>query len=263
MNPNPSAASKLFCFCNYTITLLMICITGYLFLLSIYGDCMINAYIGYETTVYLTDSPFFQISSILLVLLICVLINSHSGIIQFLSRYKKVILIAIHIILAVSMSAVILLTKYQPTAAQAWTLDAAQHLLDDDYSFWEHSGFNYIYPVLNALTLYLVPFVFLFGTTGGAIAFQLFNLVMLLLASRSLYGFCKETHLNAGKTVLAFIIYLPMGFYIFFIYGNIASLSLSLFSIWQFARFLSSNRKKISSSMQSQLHWQSLSRKRL
>lgn len=205
---------------------------------------MINAYVGYETTVYLTDSPLFQISAILLLLLICVLCNSHPGIMQFLSRYKKGILIAIHIFFAVSMTAVIMLTKYQPTAAQAWTLDAAQHLLDGDYSFWEHSGFNYIYPALNGLSLFLVPFCFFFGKEGAVVAYQLFNLVMLLLASRSLYGFCKETHLNPGKTVLTFIIYLPMGLYIFFIYGNIASLSLSLFSIWQFTRFLSSNNKK-------------------
>lgn len=244
MNSTPATTPRLFRFCNATITFLMVLITGYLFLLSIFGDCMINAYVGYETTVYLTDSPLFQISAILLLLLTCVLINSHPRIIQFLSRYEKVILIAIHIVFAVIMSSFILFCKYQPTAAQAWTLDAAQRLINGDYSFWEHSGFNYIYPVLNALTLYLVPFVFLFGTDGAAIAYQLFNLAMLLLASRSLYGFCRETHLNAGKTALTFIIYLPMGFYIFFIYGNIASLSLSLFSIWLFTGFLSSNSKK-------------------
>lgn len=244
MNSTPSTSPRLFRFCNTIITFPMIFITGYLFLLSIFGDCMINAYVGYETTVYLTDSPLFQISAILLLLLICVLSNSHPGIMQFLSRYKKGILIAIHIIFAVSMTAVILLVKYQPTAAQAWTLDAAQRLLNGDYSFWEHSGFNYIYPALNGLTLYLLPFVSLFGTDGAAIAYQLFNLAMLLLASRSLYGFCRETHLNAGKTALTFIVYLPIGFYIFFIYGNIASLSLSLFSIWRFTRFLSSSNKK-------------------
>ena len=244
MNSTTATYPRLFKFCNTVITFFMIVITGYLFLLSIFGDCMINSFVGYETTVYLTDSPVFQISAIILLLLIGYLIISHPQVVQFLSRYNKRLLIGIHVIFALVMIVFIILCDYQPTAAQAWTLTAAQNLIDGDYSFWEHSGFNYIYPVLNALTLYLVPFVFFFGKEGAVIAYQLFNLAMLLLASRSLYGFCRETHLNAGKTALTFIIYLPMGFYIFFIYGNIASLSLSLFSIWRFTRFLSSNRKK-------------------
>lgn len=243
---------KLMKFCNNTVTVIMIVLTGYLFLLSIFSTSMITghettaagALEGFhnESTAYLTDSPLLHISAIVLMILLGYLISTHlhktSGI--HISR----ILLGIHALIAIIMLIFILICNYPPVAAQYWTLDSANRLIHGDYSFWEHSGFSYIYPMLNSLTLFLVPEVFFFGMEGGATAFRIFNLIMLILSSYFLYGFCKETKFNGTAVSFLYILYLPLSLYIFFIYGNIASLSLSILAIWMSVRYLTHHKTK-------------------
>lgn len=151
-------------------------------------------------------------------------------------------LLIIHILVAVLMLAAILICRYQPVADQFSSLYSALHLLDGNYSSWQFAGYLYTYPALNSLVLLFVPFVALFGVEGGAFAFQIFNLIMLLLASYSLYRFCKTVGLNSTVTSILFILYLPMTFYCFFIYGNMISLSLTMVAFWKIADFFKSNR---------------------
>lgn len=227
-------------FCNTIIHTLMTLILSYLFYLSVFGSSMFNAYIGDETTVYLTDQPFLHLSVILLIFLSGYLLFLH---LKTTTRIFAVIqsphfLMWIHILITVLMLIAIFVCRYQPVSDQFNCLYSAAYFFEGNYFSWETAGYLYIYPSLNGLTLLCVPFVALFGTEGGAIAFQVFNLIMLLIASYSLYRFCKSVGFNSTAVSLLFILYLPMTLYCFFVYGNVASLSLSILSLWKIADYL-------------------------
>lgn len=232
--------SRLQLFCNAIVCALMILILGWLFYLSVFGSSMFNAYISDETTVYLTDYPFLHISAILLIFLSGYLLFLHP---QTTARILTVIqnahiLLIVHILVTVLMLIAIFICRYQPVSDQFNCLYSAMYFLEGNYFSWETAGYLYIYPSLNGLTLLCVPFIALFGAEGGAIAFQVFNLVMLLMASYSLYRFCKAVGFNSTTVSILFILYLPMTFYCFFVYGNTASLSLSILSLWKIADYL-------------------------
>ncbi len=227
-------------FCNITIRTLMVLILGFLFYLSIFSSSMFNAYIGDETTIYLTDQPFLHLSSIFLIFLFGYLLFLHP---QTAKRIFAVMQnfhfhLMIHILVTILMLIAIFVCRYQPVSDQFNCLYSAAYLLEGNYFSWDTAGYLYIYPSLNGLTLLCVPFVALFGAEGGAVAFQVFNLIMLLIASYSLYRFCKSVGFNSPVVSLLFILYLPMTFYCFFVYGNTVSLSLSILSLWKIADFL-------------------------
>lgn len=222
----------------------MILILSWLFSLSIFGTCMINRFNGYETTTYLTDAPLLHVSAILLIFLSGYLLYLHpQKMLKILNTMQNThILLIVHILVTVLMLAAILICRYQPVADQFASLYSAHNFLEGNYTSWKFSGYLYNYPMLNPLVLLFLPFVALFGIDGGAVTFQVFNLAMLLLASYSLYRFCKIVGLNSVVTSILFILYLPMTFYCFFIYGNIASLSLIMLAFWKIADFLKANR---------------------
>lgn len=229
-------------FCNIAITLIMTILTGYLFLLNIFNTCMINSYAGYEKTAYLSDSPLFHIAAIVLVFLLGYLINSHLRIPS--EQMLRRVLIIIHIIMAIVMLYAIFTYNYYPVYDQLNTTKAVYELINSDYSSWEYAGYNYIYPAQNSLVLFLIPPIYLFGMQGGIIAFRVFNLIMFFFASYSVYEFCKEIKINSVMTSVLYICYSPLALYTFFIYGNMASLSLSLFAIWMAVKYLNSRKIK-------------------
>lgn len=240
MFPKIQNRPRLHRFCNTLVSTIMILILSFLFYLSIFGSSMFNAYIGDETTVYLTDQPFLHLSAIFLIFLSGYLLFLHPHITTriFAVMQNPHFLLMIHIPVTILMLIAIFICRYQPVSDQFNCLYSAAYLLEGNYFSWETAGYLYIYPSLNGLTLLCVPFIALFGAEGGAVAFQVFNLVMLLMASYSLYRFCKTVGFNGPSVSLLFILYLPMTLYCFFVYGNMSSLSLSILSLWKIADFL-------------------------
>lgn len=240
--------SKFLQFCNITVTVIMIIFTGYLFLISVFNTSMINFYEILEDyslsekTVYLTDSPLFHIAAISLIILAGYLIAPY-----FRIRSKetaKHILIAVHIVVFFVMLISIFVYNYEPIYDQYNVLKTTYNFINGHYYDWQKGGYNYMYPGLNSLILSFVPLVYVFGLDGSIIAIRIFNLGMFMLASYSFYGFCKETKLNSFITSVIFILYMPTALYIFFIYGNMASLSLSISAIWLAVLYLNHKKKK-------------------
>lgn len=231
-------------FCNTTVRVIMILLLGWLFYLSIFGTCMLNYYLGNETTAYLTDQPFVHLSAILLIFLLGYLFLKHKNTTSsILDAVRNThILVIVHILVAVSMLAAIFICRYQPVSDQYTYLYAAKQFLEGDFTSWQIGGDLYLHPALNGLTLLFVPFVAVFGAKNAAIAFQVFNLAMHLLASYALYRFSKSVGLRSFATSLLFILYLPFTFYCFFVYGNTASVSLCIVSLWKIADFMKEKR---------------------
>lgn len=224
------------------VTVFMTAITGYLFLLSIFGTSMITFYSGYETTFYLTDSPLLHISAIIMTFLIGALAAPYIR--MFSERMKKNGLIIIHSVMFVLMLFSIFSYAYYPVWDQMDIMNSINGIINSDYSSWKHAGFMYIYPGLNSLVLLLTPPVYLFGFRGGIIAIRILNLVMFFLSSYSVYQFCKEIKVSGIITSILYVCYLPLMLYVFFIYGNITSLSLSTFAVWMAVRYLNDGQKK-------------------
>ena len=235
-------------FCNSTVTVIMIILLGYLFLLSIFDTSMlawttmISEDGTTEKTMYLTDDPIFHITAIALIIMLGYLIVSKCK--KLSPKTLKMILIIVHVAVAIALFACILIFDYMPVNDQHTVLDSADKLVHGDYSPWQSGGKNYIFPWLNSLTLLFALPVYLFGINGSIITIRIFNIGMLLLASYSLYGFCKECGLKSAVASLGFILYLPVSLYIFFVYGNLACMSLSMFSIWMAVRYLNHRRKR-------------------
>ncbi len=232
--------------CNTVIRIILVVILGYLFLLSIFGTCMLNFETGSEATAYLKDYPTLHVAVIIMLFLFGYLISRHAAVrdrIRSIMQNRR-FLLAVHIAVAAVMLSAILICRYQPVSDQFNCLYSADHLLNGNYSSWEKNGYLYIYPELNGLTLLFTPFVAVFGVLNASIAIQIVNLLLLLLASYSLYRFCGCVRLNGAAASICFILYLPITFYIFFVYGNMASLSLSVFAIWKAAEYLREERAK-------------------
>lgn len=243
-------ADKFQRFCNAAVTIIMIILTGYLFLISIFNTSMINfaeiifsdSWVACEKTVYLTDNPLVHIAAISLIFLCGYLINVRIHTPS--EKMMKRILITIHIIVFFVMFISIFLYVYEPVFDQYTTLKATYNLINSWYYDWQIGGVNYVHSWMNSLVLFFTIPVYLFGMHGSLIAIRIFNLVMFILASYSFYGFCKETKLNSVAASLIFVLYLPASLYVFFIYGNMAGMSLSVFAIWKAVCYLNHKCKK-------------------
>lgn len=240
--------NKFLQFCNIAVTIIMIILTGYLFLLSIFNTSMINFYeilgnyLLSERTVYLTDSPLFHVTAITLIILAGYLLAPRLHMLS--QKTVKRISFAIHIFIFLLMLISIFVYVYVPIYDQYNVLKTTYNFINGHYYDWQKGGYNYMYPGLNSLILSFSPLVYIFGLDGSIIAIRIFNLFMFMLASYSFYGFCKETKLNSYITSIIFILYMPTALYIFFIYGNMASLSLSVFAIWMAVLYLNHKKKK-------------------
>lgn len=235
-------------FCNSTVTVIMVILMGYLFLLSIFNTSMLawttmlSEDGTSEKTMYLTDDPIYHISAVVLIIMLGYLIASKCK--KPSKKTINKILIIVHVVVVIVLLACILFFDYRPIDDQFAVLDSADKLVHGDYSPWQIGGNNYIFPWLNSLTLLFAMPVYLFGIYGGIIAIRIFNIGMLLLASYSLYGFCEECGLKSAATSLGFIFYLPAALYVFLVYGNMACMSLSMFGIWMAVRYLNHKKRK-------------------
>ncbi|MGN0482434.1 MAG: hypothetical protein ACI4HI_02665 [Lachnospiraceae bacterium] len=137
-------------------------------------------------------------------------------------------------------------TQYVPRADQEYVLDAAYQLKIGNYDMWKKGGYMEMYSNQNGIVLILYLFSLIFGDKNF-LAFQLLNAVVLVVLMKQMMdisgvlGTSKTGQLVVG---LLQIIYCPLLFYTFFVYGNIIGLSLSLFAIQSEWNYFDSKEKK-------------------
>lgn len=137
-------------------------------------------------------------------------------------------------------------TQYVPRADQEAVLEAAYQLKQGNYELWQKGGYMEMYGNQNGIVLILYLFSLLFGDKNY-LAFQLMNAVVLVILMKQmmdLSGLLGLTKAGQLVTGVLQIVYCPLLFYAFFVYGNIIGLSLSLFAIKAEWNFFDTKRKK-------------------
>lgn len=106
-------------------------------------------------------------------------------------------------------------------------------LLDGDLTFWLLNGYINKYPNNNFMAMYVYYIFKCFGSDGGVLAAELFNIVYWLVFAAALYG-CLKILLpceNAGVRrigLLCSVMFLPLLFNLNNVYGTIPGLALSV-----------------------------------
>lgn len=134
----------------------------------------------------------------------------------------------------------------QPKSDPAKVLNAAEQLLEgDSSSFTDPEGYMFRYPFQNGILLLDAGLLCLFGD-GAYLAFQVLNLVAAVGISDAIGRISEETlcHKNEGYWIRIAILLQPvLFFYITYLYGTLLSLACILYAAWFEIRFLRSGGK--------------------
>ena len=188
----------------------------------------VNAHVNIYEQVTLTDDiPILSIIVfLLLVLFISYLFNHYNF------NFKKIFIILLFLL---SIINVFLIFKWnvQPMYDQQSVLQAASDLRNGNLGMFSKSGYVGIYPHqlgLISIFYFLSYFIGIYNFK----AIQIINVVFLLISYFSIY---KITDLifsdSRTNSILMFFIllFVPLSFYVIFVYGNIFGLAFSLLAI--------------------------------
>lgn len=227
------------------VNVIFIIIVGIMLLFSIFYTSEIKSK---EITEYTLDNPIIQIGAIVV----------FSGIVIFLKNNKlkmlknvkinKNIIIAIVAIWCIACVMWVFSTGYKPKADQKYVLKIAEQIENKDFSSMEEGGYLYKNPHQLGLVIYFNFFVKVFkNSTNVNIAIQIANIFALLIAFICIYKITKIT-LNTkrgGKyTLIGLILFIPISFYITFMYGNLTGLACSMIAVLFEVLYLKNEKKR-------------------
>lgn len=192
----------------------------------------LNAYTSVdEKTTIISDNPFKMIIYFILILVGLFFIRRYYQL-QKSMPYKKLFFIVSLIVLIVSCY-VIFFHNIFPVADQQDILNAATGLKNGDYSYFLPTG--YVGKCTNQAGIVMILYYlsFIFGDNNYQI-FQFINIFGLLL---SYYCICEISEISFGDdelkkwTLILLLLFVPLTWYIVFVYGNILGLAFSLYAV--------------------------------
>lgn len=123
-------------------------------------------------------------------------------------------------------------TLLPPLHDQYFVFYGAKEFLEGDYTRWQPGGYLYMYPFQNTLMLFYTVFHLIFGEQA-LLAVELFNLLCWYLG---ILAVCSLTESYFGEaaakwTYVALLGFLPMWGYVTYIYGTVPGLCFGLWGI--------------------------------
>ncbi len=191
-----------------------------------------NAYTSVdEKTTIVSDNPFKLILYFIAVLIALFFIRRYYQV-QKSMPYRKMFLIVSLITLVVSIY-VIFFHNIFPVADQQEILNAASGLKNGDYSYFLPTG--YVGKCTNQAGIVMILYYlsFIFGDNNYQV-FQLLNVFALLL---SYYSICEISEISFSNdelkkwTLILLMLFVPLTWYIVFVYGNLFGLGFSLYAV--------------------------------
>lgn len=209
-------------------------ITFYLFVISIFGTCVM-CYTD-DHIYYIKDFAGVLLAG--LFFLVAVLELFYRKILWNEKKIKK-ILIVITIVWIGLMSVLILAMQLSTTYDQTFVYQAAGELIRGDYTKWQVDGYLYIHPYQNGLVLLEVPFVAMFGDKAYLVI-QHVNIFIWISTMYAVYLIAKRFwgKKTAYLTYFLLLAFVPMWSYVTFVYGTIPGLACSVWSIYMALRFM-------------------------
>ncbi|MCM1561830.1 MAG: hypothetical protein NC123_20205, partial [Butyrivibrio sp.] len=238
-------------FCKNFIYIMFSVIVLYLFVLSLFGTCVM-AYTD-EHVFFIKDFPILMLSG--LVFLVIFMAwgrgraaakraqleqdQAENGI--FAGRQEK---LQKRIFLAGTLCWFVLLTVWiwktllPPMHDQYFVFYGAKEFLEGDFTRWQPGGYLHMYPFQNTLMLFYTVFHLVFKE-HAVLAVELFNMICWYLG---ILAVCRLTDSYFGKTAAkwtyaALLGFLPMWGYVTYIYGTVPGFCCGLWGIWQERKF--------------------------
>lgn len=228
-------------FLIYIIEIICILILSFLTVESIFKTCSIN---GKETTSYLLDNPLIHIITICMTILIFMFIKAKK------IRINKKWLwcfIGIAIIIAIMW---ICISDIHPTSYkrsdQKYIYDIVKQMRKGIWEEFEPGRYAASNPHQYGFILYEYLLNFIFGSKDY-IVMQFINLGALLVSFFCIYKITRKMFRNretSVATIITLILFIPIWFYITFIYGNLLGLACSMFSVLAILNYLETKKVK-------------------
>jgi hypothetical protein len=233
---------------------IFVAVIGYLYLLSIYSTSYVTTSYNesQEYVYYVRDNTLLQVLVLVITVAAAVVLCQCRG------RYEKrpaakaggaAVFLLRFIILAVLLVLLfgwIRATVISPGADQHDVYFAAKSLVWGDYTQLQKGGYIYIYPNQKGLMLLeaviyaavgdrTVKVMMALNAASVVILYVLFQKITVLLCG-------KQKSLVPYVSFLAVVLWLPLSFYVDFVYGNLIGLMLSVLGFWLFLHYLKGYR---------------------
>lgn len=205
----------------------------------------LNAYTSVdEKTTIVSDNPFKMILYFIVVLIVLFFIRRYYQV-QKSMPYAKMFLIVSLIVFLVSVY-VIFFHNIFPVADQQEILNAASGLKNGDYSYFLPTGYVGRCTNQAGIVMILYYLSFIFGDNNYQV-FQFLNIFGLLL---SYYCICEISQISFSNdelkkwTLILLLLFVPLTWYIVFVYGNVFGLAFSLYAVLSGYRYFEDRRIK-------------------
>ena len=196
----------------------------YMFLTSLVSTCVM-VYTD-EHTFYLKDYALVISAGLICFLLLLTFVRKK---VRLTEKGMRILLTACTAVWFAVLIAIVYFTQLPSVYDQQRVYAGAAQLLRGDYSEWQPYRYFHAYPYINGMVLMECPFLWLFGEEKAYIAMQYINIIFWYIA---LLAISKMAGLYFGKmaerfTYLGLLGFIPMWFYVTFVYGTLPGLCFS------------------------------------
>lgn len=203
-----------------------------------------------ERSLNIADSPLRHLLLFLFVTVSVYLLRvlwqsaKERGRIQPTARGSRLIFWGLLLFTLISVSAFVLMTQFVPGSDPAKVYAVAMQWRRGDYSAFAEDAYLFRYPFQAGIVLFLYLLSFPFGM-GNYVAIQLVYVVCLV----AVYGLLAKLsdYFWPGKGLrnlvcLGLVCWMPLAFYVTYLYGILPGMALSLGAVWFAACYFSKRR---------------------
>lgn len=213
---------------NNTTRIFFIVILIILTLASIFSSCSL---IKDEKTIYLWDNWFINILSIVIFIGIIVFFKKKE--IKIGEKKQKILLRTIILIWICLAFVWVFTTQFSPKADQKYIYKAALGISDSKYGSFFGKGYINQNPQQEGMVLfdYLISLI---SKNHALLIIQIVNIFALLISFYAIYKITDltfESNKISKITLVSLLLFVPIFFYITFMYGNILGLALSMIGV--------------------------------
>lgn len=161
-----------------------------------------------------------------------------------LARYGNLVFLCLSLFTFLAGTAYVLMTQFEPGSDPAKVFEIVMQWRRGDFSAFEEDAYLFRYPFQSGIVLFFYLLSFPFGE-GNYVAIQLVNVVCLvfiygLLAKLAACFWPGKGLQNAAYVCL--LLWMPLAFYVTYLYGILPGMALSLGAVWFAMRYLSGRR---------------------
>lgn len=232
-----------------------------LFLHSIFGTSFVGRLLledgnWQERTLNIADSPLRHLLVFLLVT--AVLLAGRrlagrgrtGGRLQDIARHKEAVFWGLTLLTLVLGTAYVLVTKFHPSSDPAKVYAAAMEWRRGDFSSFAEGEYLFRYPFQSGIVLFYYLLSFLVGV-DNFVGLQLINVICLaviygLLVKMFFLFFAlgggKEQEGRQGAVYLGLLVWVPLAFYVSYLYGILPGMAFSLGAVYFAGKYLMTRR---------------------